>query len=588
MLNRLLLITQLHRSGGTLFSQLLDGHSMIQAHPHELFIGKPEKWNWPDLTALLHSGEALFESLKEEKIAALGAGGNFVKPGSNSEARTQIVPFTYSLDRHRFLFCESYKKARQTSQRLAIQLYLQTFFKAWPEYNMSSREVYTSCFLPHIILHEQSLNRMLHDFPDILMVSLLRRPDTWISSLVNHINLDIKDTKRVVAQLDRWKRSVEVIVELHKNPCIHAFATTYEALVLSTASEMKRFCDVAGLTFEPVLLKPTVAGFPVLPNSSYKRDSTGVNTHSVELKAPLPIEIKKVIDEYYMPFYDTSCHALQTGLSNSSQESKDSSPTAPLKDNTTPLAQPIASIQSTAGRINLPNFLQAKLQAATLVTSPFPYLYLPKFLPSSYLALINTHFPPVDLMSAMPGARTGNTYAHKYRRMISINKSAFEKMMPEQATFWKSFQHLIEKVSWELLAALPVPPQEQKYTVVEPDQVRVRIDLWSDRGGYKIDPHTDAPHKLATFLLYCSEDPSLEMEGTSIFVPKNNSLSCWVGKQWPLEEFNEVYRAPYGANHLFGFRKTDRSFHGKLPVAESTTDRRTIAITLQTSEAFVS
>ena len=62
-----------------MFSQLLDGHSQLQAHPHELFIGKPNKWNWPELPLHLTS-EAIFDLLREPKIAALGESGNFIKP----------------------------------------------------------------------------------------------------------------------------------------------------------------------------------------------------------------------------------------------------------------------------------------------------------------------------------------------------------------------------------------------------------------------------------------------------------------------------------------------------------------------------
>ena len=43
----LVLISQVQRSGGTLLSQLLDGHPELHAHPHELKIGYPTKYTWP-------------------------------------------------------------------------------------------------------------------------------------------------------------------------------------------------------------------------------------------------------------------------------------------------------------------------------------------------------------------------------------------------------------------------------------------------------------------------------------------------------------------------------------------------------------
>jgi hypothetical protein len=232
-------------------------------------------------------------------------------------------------------------------------------------------------------------------------------------------------------------------------------------------------------------------------------------------------------------------------------------------------------------------FSRGKLQKATVEREPFPHLLVEKLLPSEVMKAINAFYPSIEMMDSMPKSRTGNPYAHEFRRMLSLNQETLQGMEKTQKQFWKLFGNYVQLMAPLLLKRLPTPPEGQKYREVEPEQLRTRIDLWSDRGGYQITPHTDAPHKLATFLLYCSDDPSLASEGTSIFRPLDASFTCWKGKQWPMEQFEEVYRAPYASNHLFGFRKTDRSFHGKLPVAASTSDRRTIAITVQTKESFV-
>ena len=42
----LVLISQIQRSGGSLLSQLFDGHPEVHAHPHELKIGYPKKDTW--------------------------------------------------------------------------------------------------------------------------------------------------------------------------------------------------------------------------------------------------------------------------------------------------------------------------------------------------------------------------------------------------------------------------------------------------------------------------------------------------------------------------------------------------------------
>ena len=43
----LALISEIQRSGGSLLSQLFDGHPQVHAHPHELKIGYPKKYIGP-------------------------------------------------------------------------------------------------------------------------------------------------------------------------------------------------------------------------------------------------------------------------------------------------------------------------------------------------------------------------------------------------------------------------------------------------------------------------------------------------------------------------------------------------------------
>jgi hypothetical protein len=236
---------------------------------------------------------------------------------------------------------------------------------------------------------------------------------------------------------------------------------------------------------------------------------------------------------------------------------------------------------------SLQEFASGKLARADRGSHPFPWIEVGKFLPTAVMGAINHFYPPARVMNSMPESRTGNVYAHHYRRLFPLNSTSIPSLDPLRAQFWIFFDRLIQNLAPTLLAALPEAPASQKVHSIAADCLTARIDLWADVGGYQIQPHTDAPHKLATYLLYCSEDPSLASEGTSLFEPLDPAKTCWTGRQWPFDDFSEVHTATYGSNRLFGFRKTDRSFHGKRPVGHHTCERRTIAITLQSRDHLV-
>ncbi|WP_411869068.1 hypothetical protein [Vulcanococcus limneticus] len=230
------------------------------------------------------------------------------------------------------------------------------------------------------------------------------------------------------------------------------------------------------------------------------------------------------------------------------------------------------------------DFAAHKLANASRSAEPFPWLELDKFLPVSLMNAVNQYFPGEAQMVAMPERRSVNAYARRYRRLLQLNKASLVRLSPAARSFWETFDRLIQALVPDLMNALMPPPQGQRYMELPVSDLGARIDLWADRGGYQISPHTDAPHKLATFLLYCSPEASLQNEGTSIFVPKDGVMRCWAGSQWPFELFSESHTTPYGCNRLFGFRKTDASFHGKSSVAETVVERRTVSITIQSNE----
>ena len=91
---------------------------------------------------------------------------------------------------------------------------------------------------------------------------------------------------------------------------------------------------------------------------------------------------------------------------------------------------------------------------------------------------------------------------------------------------------------------------------------------WSRDGkGYSLGPHTDYSGKVATLLFYLPDSASSGPWGTSIYAPKS-SQKVLADQHYYHEDFNLVYTFPFAPNTMFGFLRTDNSWHGVEPLTE--------------------
>ncbi len=121
----LVLISQIQRSGGSLLSQLFDGHPELHAHPHELKIGYPRKYTWPKLDLNDHPRQ-WFETLFEPSVL------DHFKTGYKKQKNldeTFLFLFLPSLQRELFL---NYLDSVDTiALRDVFDAYMTSYFGAW-------------------------------------------------------------------------------------------------------------------------------------------------------------------------------------------------------------------------------------------------------------------------------------------------------------------------------------------------------------------------------------------------------------------------------------------------------------------------
>lgn len=114
--------------GGTLLSQLFDHHPQVWAHPGELNIGHPKKWDWP-LPSTAGSALRAFEMLSESRFALTASERGWYRKGNE-----QTLPINFDFDLQRRLFVLLARQSRPRANRDWINLYFTSYFYSWLDF----------------------------------------------------------------------------------------------------------------------------------------------------------------------------------------------------------------------------------------------------------------------------------------------------------------------------------------------------------------------------------------------------------------------------------------------------------------------
>jgi hypothetical protein len=296
-------VSQIQRSGGTLLSRLFDGHPELLAHPHEIQIGRPQKWHWPNLDLSLPREDWLRDILEPRlaKFVVLG----YSKADGNIAA-TEKLPFNLDLLHLCSRFLEIADDMPRPTQRAVIDAYLTAYFDAWGDYHRSGREKWTCGFIPRLISNYGSVRRYVSDYPDGLLISCIRNPIDWFVSARRH-DPEYSDIGHAI---ELWKTSTLAALYLQEEDPAHIYLLTYESLVTAPEAEIGLLAGRLGISFSEELLTPTYLGTPMLPNSSFRVDKTGISTQSVNMRHHLSDDEAALIALDAMPLYRAACEAI--------------------------------------------------------------------------------------------------------------------------------------------------------------------------------------------------------------------------------------------------------------------------------------
>ena len=285
----LALISQIQRSGGSMLSQLFDGHPQVHAHPHELKFGYPKKYIWPPIDLGDHP-ERWFEILFEDNVVQHLRHG-YKKMGKYEE--TFLFIFLPSLQKK--IFLKYLNSIKTVALRDVFDAYMTSYFQAWVNnQNLIGVKKYITAFTPRLAMMDTNMASFFNIYPRGRLISVVRDARNWFPSAVRHQLDNYGDIKKA---LDQWVDSARSMVRNKQKHGDRVCVITFEDLVSRTEAVMRYLAEFLDLNFDDILLTPTFNKFPIKPNTSFKLENPGIMISALERYKTLSREELAVVEK---------------------------------------------------------------------------------------------------------------------------------------------------------------------------------------------------------------------------------------------------------------------------------------------------
>jgi hypothetical protein len=292
----LALISQIQRSGGSMLSQLFDGHPQVHAHPHELKIGYPKKYIWPEID-LNDSPENWFEILFEDSVVEHFRNG-YKKMAKYEES----FLFTFLPSLQRKIFLQYLNSVETRTLRSVFDAYMTSYFGAWVNnQNRLGPKKIVVAFTPRLAMLKDNMSSFFNVYPDGQLISVVRDPRNWFPSATRHRLDKYGDIQHALAQ---WLDSAKSMLQNKKIYGDRVCILTFEDLVSRTEVVMRHLTELLQINFDEILLTPTFNKLPIKPNTSFKLENPGIMTSALERYKSLSRQELEVIDDLTGNLYE--------------------------------------------------------------------------------------------------------------------------------------------------------------------------------------------------------------------------------------------------------------------------------------------
>jgi hypothetical protein len=196
---------------------------------------------------------------------------------------------------------------------------------------------------------------------------------------------------------------------------------------------------------------------------------------------------------------------------------------------------------------------------------PFPHIYVQDVFPADFYKQMRQHLPPRSALTSLVALGRVSSNYPETRQVLPLAPEHIGRLDEPYRTFWEDMARWLlgQRLGQAILSKFASLIQEQpRFADKQNHQFSVEAFLVQDETNYLLQPHTDSPRKVLSFLFYLPEDDSMVNLGTSIYLPNDPAFQCDGSQHWSNEKFERVATMPYLPNTLFAFLKTPRSFHG--------------------------
>lgn len=229
--NKIILISQLQKSGGHMLLSLLDGHPNLHVYPHELILNKPS-FRWFNEKYFIFKNQSTY-SLKlvlQKKSTPL-----LINDRSNVTKN-----FNFSLIKQEKIF----KENKSNKIDVNLRLYFYSFFKSWRNYYKPFNSDPVVFFIPQFFAPAETSEKLYENFKDCNLIYICRDPLTWCRSARNYRPDKFKSIKKL---LEHYINHKKLLIDNHFNQ--NLIIVNFDNLINNTKDEMKRLLKKLNLPY---------------------------------------------------------------------------------------------------------------------------------------------------------------------------------------------------------------------------------------------------------------------------------------------------------------------------------------------------